>query len=133
LNSVGPYVRPLEDHTFADHWAVPHADADDYFWVPTVPPYVVKRPEPERVPLMEALFVPRDAWVLSGSLIEPLCAASAGGAPLALSQEAFAELIGYHRTYVGGLERGERNLTLKGVERIAERLEVPALSLLVQN
>jgi adenylate kinase family enzyme len=53
----------------ADQWAVPHADADDYFWVPTVSPYVVKRPEPERVPLMEALFVPRDAWVLSGSLM----------------------------------------------------------------
>jgi transcriptional regulator with XRE-family HTH domain len=41
-----------------------------------------------------------------------------------LSQEAFADVLGFHRTYVGGLERGERNLTLKGVERIAERIEV---------
>ena len=28
----------------ADHWAVPHADVDDYFWVPSDPPYVEKRP-----------------------------------------------------------------------------------------
>lgn len=47
-----------------------------------------------------------------------------------LSQEQFAELIGYHRTYVGGLERGERNLTLKAVERIAERLTADPLALL---
>lgn len=47
-----------------------------------------------------------------------------------LSQEQFADLIGYHRTYVGGLERGERNLTLKAVERIADRLTTDALSLL---
>jgi transcriptional regulator with XRE-family HTH domain len=40
-----------------------------------------------------------------------------------LSQEAFAQRLALHRTYVGGLERGERNLTLKAVERIAERLE----------
>lgn len=26
----------------ADHWSVPHADADDYFWVPTDPPYWVR-------------------------------------------------------------------------------------------
>jgi len=50
-------------------WAVPHADVDDYFWEPTDPPYVEKRPEPERLALMEALFVPRDAWVLSGALM----------------------------------------------------------------
>ena len=32
--------------------------------------------------------------------------------------------MGVHRTYMGGVERGERNLTLKSVERIAEKLGV---------
>lgn len=53
----------------ADHWAVPHADADDYFWLPSNPPYVEKRPEAARVALMEKLFLPREAWVLSGSML----------------------------------------------------------------
>jgi len=47
-----------------------------------------------------------------------------------LSQEAFAVTLGFHRTYMGDLERGERNLTLRSVERIAERLGEEALSLL---
>lgn len=47
-----------------------------------------------------------------------------------LSQEAFAEVVGVHRTYMGGLERGERNLTLRSVERIAERIKVDPLVLL---
>ena len=47
-----------------------------------------------------------------------------------LSQEAFAAVLGVHRTYMGGLERGERNLTLRSVERLAERLDVEPLSLL---
>lgn len=47
-----------------------------------------------------------------------------------LSQEAFAEVVGVHRTYMGGVERGERNLTLKSLERIAERLELDPLDLL---
>jgi transcriptional regulator with XRE-family HTH domain len=47
-----------------------------------------------------------------------------------LSQEAFADVVAVHRTYMGGLERGERNLTLKSVERIAERLGLDALELL---
>lgn len=50
-----------------------------------------------------------------------------------LSQEAFADLVGVHRTYMGGLERGERNLTLKSVERIAERLGIDALALMRQE
>lgn len=53
----------------ADRWAVPHADADDYFWVPSDPPYQEKRPEAERVELMERVFVGREAWVLSGSML----------------------------------------------------------------
>jgi transcriptional regulator with XRE-family HTH domain len=35
-----------------------------------------------------------------------------------------------HRTYLGGVERGERNLTLKSIERIAAILELEPLVLL---
>jgi transcriptional regulator with XRE-family HTH domain len=47
-----------------------------------------------------------------------------------LSQEAFADVLGVHRTYMGGIERGERNLTLKSLERIASRLDLDPLALL---
>jgi len=47
-----------------------------------------------------------------------------------LSQEAFADLVGVHRTYMGGLERGERNLTLKSLERISETTGLDPLELL---
>ena len=47
-----------------------------------------------------------------------------------LSQEAFADLLGIHRTYMGGLERGERNVTLKTVERVADRLGIEPAVLL---
>lgn len=49
---------------------------------------------------------------------------------LQLSQEEFAELIGVHRTYMGGVERGERNLTLQSIERIAAKLDIDARDLL---
>ena len=47
-----------------------------------------------------------------------------------LSQEDFAEVVGVHRTYMGGLERGERNLTLQSLERIAEVIGVEPVELL---
>ena len=50
-----------------------------------------------------------------------------------LSQEAFAEVLGVHRTYMGGVERGERNLTLRSVERLAETIGVDPLSLLADS
>ncbi|WP_184814695.1 helix-turn-helix domain-containing protein [Actinophytocola algeriensis] len=50
-----------------------------------------------------------------------------------LSQEDFADAAGVHRTYMGGLERGERNITLRGLERVAERIGVDPLKLLVDD
>jgi transcriptional regulator with XRE-family HTH domain len=50
-----------------------------------------------------------------------------------LSQEAFADSLELHRTYMGGIERGERNLTLKSLERIAGRLGLDPLALLGQG
>jgi transcriptional regulator with XRE-family HTH domain len=47
-----------------------------------------------------------------------------------ISQEAFADQLGFHRTYIGGVERGERNLTLRTVERLADLLGVEPLELL---
>lgn len=55
--------------SLASLWAVPAHDTDDYFWEPTEPPYRHRRPVAERVELMRRLFLPRAAWVLSGSLV----------------------------------------------------------------
>ena len=47
-----------------------------------------------------------------------------------MSQEAFAVHLGVHRTYLGGVERGERNLTLRSAERIADALRLDVHELL---
>jgi transcriptional regulator with XRE-family HTH domain len=49
---------------------------------------------------------------------------------LEVSQEAFADQIGMHRTYYSALERGEINLTLKTLRRICAGLDIPVWELL---
>lgn len=43
---------------------------------------------------------------------------------LGVSQEEFADLCGLDRSYVGGIERGERNLALMNIEKIAKALRI---------
>ena len=42
-----------------------------------------------------------------------------------LSQEKLAEISGCHPTYVGQVERGEKNATLESIEKIASALNIP--------
>ena len=44
---------------------------------------------------------------------------------LGLSQEKLAELSGVHHTYIGQLERGEKNATLESIEKISKALNLP--------
>ena len=46
-----------------------------------------------------------------------------------LSQEELARRAKIDRTYIGGIERGERNAGIKNVHRIADALGVPTLEL----
>lgn len=41
-----------------------------------------------------------------------------------LSQDKLAELAGVHPTYIGQLERGEKNATLESIERITSALKI---------
>ena len=50
-----------------------------------------------------------------------------------LSQEALAQLAGLHRNYVGGIERGERNVALDNIHALAAALGVQPSSLFADS
>lgn len=49
---------------------------------------------------------------------------------MGVSQEGFAEECELDRTYIGGIERGERNLALRNIERIADALGISIAELM---
>jgi len=48
---------------------------------------------------------------------------------LGVSQEEFADMCQLDRTYIGGIERGERNVALVNIEKIAKALRISLLEL----
>ena len=52
---------------------------------------------------------------------------------LGLSQEAFAEKCGLHRTYISAIERYRRSIALENVQRIADALEIETYKLFLED
>lgn len=50
-------------------------------------------------------------------------------AKLGLSQEELAGRAGVHRTYIGMIERAEKNITLENIEKVAKALNIPVKEL----
>ena len=50
-----------------------------------------------------------------------------------LSQEAFAELCGMHRTYISAVERQRRSISLENIQRIADALGVETYTLFIKG
>jgi len=68
MGASGSGVTTL-GRALANALALPHHDSDDYFWLPTVPPYQTQRAVADRLRLMQEMFLPRADWVLSGSIV----------------------------------------------------------------
>ena len=52
---------------------------------------------------------------------------------LGISQEAFAEKWGLHRTYISAVERQRRSISLSNIQKIADALEVETYLLFIDN
>lgn len=52
---------------------------------------------------------------------------------IGLSQEAFAEKCGMHRTYISAIECFRRSISLENIQKIADALEIEPYQLLLEN
>lgn len=70
------------------------------------------------------LPVPKNNKLILGATVRDL------RTKLGYSQELLAEKANLHRTYIGGIERGERNVALENIVRLARALRVKPSQLL---
>jgi DNA-binding XRE family transcriptional regulator len=49
-----------------------------------------------------------------------------------MSQEAFADICGVHRTYMGAIERGEKTITIETADKIAKALDIKVSQLFIE-
>ena len=52
---------------------------------------------------------------------------------IGLSQEAFAEKCGIHRTYISAIECFRRSISIENIQKIADALEIEPYQLLLEN
>ena len=70
-------------------------------------------------PLFDSAYMPSKILIKFGQKVR------AERQKQGLSQEELAEKAGVHRTYIGMIERGEKNITLLNIEKIAKALNIP--------
>lgn len=54
----------------AEKLGIPHLDSDDFYWMPTDPPYTTPREIGARIAMLERQAVPDRGWVLTGSALK---------------------------------------------------------------
>ena len=67
LGASGSGTTTLATHISA-RYGHRHLDTDDFYWLPTQPPFQQKRPRDERLALLQQALAEQATWVLSGSL-----------------------------------------------------------------
>jgi adenylate kinase family enzyme len=50
-------------------FGIPHFDSDDFYWMPTDPPFSVKRPLSRRISYIDETLRANDSWIISGSAL----------------------------------------------------------------
>lgn len=68
FGAAGAGVTTL-GHALSATLGCPYFDTDDYFWLPTLPPFTARRAPAERDALLAADLAPHPSWVVGGSIV----------------------------------------------------------------